>query len=261
MIRFIEKAFESVIGSVTMNDVNGSQNDDVFRQEPLPDLTEVYAAFSNMNGGPFEVILQFLDIKSLDALSLSCSHFYEIVHTVDFWKEKILHECTSSAQERVNNLQEVSVVQLRKIHYLCRWSIIQAQTMGIVHMGDRYWVWKNNVRGALFSPCAKLRDVCWLDVAANTTLPPGTWTASWRVMSEDGCYLEHLDFAVHFEDEGDAKATKTVQNTEFARNTGKWFTIEVGPFVVAKKTNAKISIKNHSGSWKRGLIIDCLELK
>jgi hypothetical protein len=244
------------------SDIDPSPSFNDQEEKILPDLQKVYQELQYLEG-PLQNIFEYLDIQSLNNLSCSCRHFYEIINDNEFWIYLIKQHCNPSAITTVQN-SEHSVKNLKKVYYFNRSNLIPPSNMDIVHMGDQYWRWHHCTDGH-FNVCAKLHHVCWLMVTAKTTLKEGKWMARWAFSLTRNFYLEPLDFIIKNESTQSEVAKITVDSNQFEKlrsATDNIFYLPLGPFVVdggGSSANITAQFYNLSGSWKNGITIYWLE--
>uniref|UniRef100_A0A6N2N8F8 F-box domain-containing protein n=1 Tax=Salix viminalis TaxID=40686 RepID=A0A6N2N8F8_SALVM len=145
----------------------------------------------------------------------------------------------------------------------------------LITWGDtpEYWTW-NSDPASRFPEVAELISVCWLEIRAkiNTSmLSPTTLHTAYLVLKfsrDTYCYgLDDQPVEVAMKLDGEESCTRTVSwNAERRRGQERgdgWLEIELGEFFTKEGKDEELEIRVFDGSshWKRGLIVEGIEIR
>eukprot|EP01116_Phalansterium_solitarium_P021548 TRINITY_DN674_c0_g1_i1.p1 TRINITY_DN674_c0_g1~~TRINITY_DN674_c0_g1_i1.p1 ORF type:complete len:231 (-),score=38.61 TRINITY_DN674_c0_g1_i1:168-860(-) len=164
-------------------------------------------------------------------------------------------ECLE-ADDSVSRRELFSKLMLTTLPILTGW---------VCHLGDQYWVRRRVANSVSSGEVAYLRSVCWLQVEHATTLLPGRYEVSWRMMLETRFSADAIAMLTDVEEGCGSCDDSPLQWTQEMRQQtppNEWFELKVAEVRVTSKAAVRFRMHLFSdASWKSGLTIDCIRCR
>ncbi|KAK7206790.1 hypothetical protein BZA70DRAFT_275085 [Myxozyma melibiosi] len=241
----------------------------------------------------FIQVAEYLSIRDIFALELTCRHLHAVVADQDLWRAKILADFKSRGLVYADELRARNaaasppavVYPFRAIYaaMAIQWRFFcAAPGWGLIWREPRYWQVMPSPESA-FGSTLNLKSVFWLHLFRSMRVAPGRYRAVWGMRLQRSLGLATVDFSIKVDDDERAPDDKGRPERVLAQQVqlgdeivkaltldGGWCEVELPVFEIPSSRVPElragwrtilVEVKETGGHIKAGLWLDYFRLE